>query len=277
MSRSPETPVAHGRARDLPAALWQAALSAEHRLLLMDYDGTLTPLRVDPQEARPLPGTTRLLERIADGGRTGTAVISGRPLADLERLLDVRGLTLVGEHGWESRTPGKETIRHPVPAAAAARLRDLAAAGRTTRWGEWLEVKRASLVLHTRGMPAHEAVLAVATFQTLWGAGDAGLRLQTIDGGLELRATGHDKGTAVQELVMTSPAGSWLLYLGDDRSDEDGFRAIEGRGVGIRVGTDHRWSNARHRIDGPEEVVELLRQWVETVETAPDDIGRRGA
>jgi trehalose 6-phosphate synthase/trehalose 6-phosphate phosphatase len=269
--------VAHGRARDLPAALWQAALSAEHRLLLMDYDGTLTPFRIDRQEARPLPGTTGLLERIAGGGRTGTAVISGRPLADLERLLDVRGLTLVGEHGWERRTPGEETIRHAVPAEAAARLRDLAEAGRSTRWGEWLEVKRASLVLHTRGMPVHEAVLAVATFETLWGAADAGLRLQPIDGGLEVRATGHDKGTAVQELLKRSPAGSWLLYIGDDRSDEDGFRAIEGRGVGIRVGTDDRWSNARHQVDGPEEVVEFLRQWVETVETAPDDLGRCGA
>lgn len=270
MSRSPEGPRASGRAEDLPEALWAAARDAEHRLLLMDYDGTLAPFRLDPLEAHPVEGAAALLELIVAGAGTQVAVISGRPVAQLRRLLDVGGITLVGEHGWEICDPGTGLVRHPLPPAVAASLLRVAAAARREPWGERLEEKRTSLVLHTRGMPEEEASRAAGSFGDLCLAEKppAGLSLQPIDGGVELRATDRDKGSAVKDLLSIFPPGVFSVYLGDEWTDEDAFRALAGRGAGIRVGLAERVSHAPHRLAGPEEVVAFLRRWVESVETA---------
>lgn len=276
MSRSPEGPEAPGRVEDLAEALWAEARDAEHRLLLMDYDGTLAPFHVDPLEAHPVPGAAPLLERITAAG-TRVAVISGRPVAQLRRLLEVGGITLVGEHGWEIWDPGTGLSRHPLPPSVAGSLARVAAAARREPWGERLEEKRTSLVLHTRGMPEEAASRAAGSFGDLWLAEKppAGLSLQPIDGGMELRATDRDKGSAVRDILSTCPPGVFSIYLGDEWTDEDAFRALAGRGAGIRVGLAERDSHAQHRLAGPEEVIAFLRRWVVSVETArPAATGR---
>jgi trehalose-phosphatase len=229
----------------------------------MDYDGTLAPFHLDPLEAVPVAGAAPLLERIAAAG-TRIAVISGRPVDQLRRLLDVGGITFVGEHGWEIWAPGTGLTRHPLPEAVAASLVRVGVAARREPWGGRLEEKRTSLVLHTRGMPEEEASRAAGSFGDLWlAAGSpAGLSLQPIDGGVELRATDRDKGSAVRDILSSLPAGVFALYLGDEWTDEDGFRALAGRGSGIRVGLAERPSHAQHRLAGPEDVVAFLDRWV---------------
>jgi trehalose 6-phosphate phosphatase len=264
---------------DLPGALWAEAREAEHRLLLMDYDGTLATFQIDPLEARPIAGAAALLERIVASAGTRVAVISGRPTAQLRRLLDVGGLTFVGEHGWEIWDPGTGLARHPLPPSVADSLVRVSAAARRERWGERLEEKRTSLVLHTRGMPEEEASRVARSFGDLCLAEklECGLSLQPIDGGVELRATERDKGSAVRDILSTLPPGVFSIYLGDERTDEDAFRALAGRGLGIRVGLAERPSHAQHRLAGPEEVIEFLRRWVAEVEAARPAVTRNSS
>jgi trehalose 6-phosphate phosphatase len=252
----------------VPAALWSRAAAVPHRLLLLDYDGTLAPFRVRRDEARPLPGIARLVGRIAARGGTTVAVISGRPLAQLIGLVGLLPVVLVGEHGWESRLPDGRIERHALPDAIAARLEQAAGEAVAADLGGRVETKRGALVLHTRGLAATQAEEVVREGRRVWepAAGYGGLRLDVIDGGLELRARSRDKGTAVRDLVAAAPAGALVVYLGDDVTDEDAFReAGRGGGFGIRVGTEDRRSLASGRLPSVEAVETFLERWLEIV------------
>ncbi len=112
-----------GSALHLPSRFWEQARGSSHRLLVLDYDGTLAPFRVARDEAWPLPRTVAHLEAIAATRGTGVAVISGRPLDELIRFLGTLPILLVGEHGWEMRCPDGRTAQHPLPAGAGDSLR----------------------------------------------------------------------------------------------------------------------------------------------------------
>jgi len=251
----------------VPQALWSELASAPHRLLLLDYDGTLAPFRADRREAVPLPEALRLVTLIAERPSTTVAIVSGRPILELDPLLGEAGrrLMVVGEHGWELRPPGGPILQHPLPVEAWLGLDRAAQAAAARGWEELLESKRTAVMLHTRGLHDREAA---AWFERecreLWGAdaAAAGLRLSEVDGGVELRVPGRDKGTAVREILLSSPAGAYPVYLGDDATDEDAFEAVRERGLGIRVGPEERPSRAAGRIVSCEEVPLFLVEWL---------------
>src|SRR3990172_4063071 len=82
---------------------------AESVFCFLDYDGTLAPLAPTPDQALPLPGIARLLQELTEMPGAYVAVVSGRPIADVRRLLDVPGVYYVGLHGLEVSLPGGET------------------------------------------------------------------------------------------------------------------------------------------------------------------------
>ncbi|HKQ62118.1 MAG TPA: trehalose-phosphatase, partial [Candidatus Polarisedimenticolaceae bacterium] len=107
----------------VPQRLWERAAAARHRLLMLDYDGTLAPFRIDRDQAHPLPAALAALEAIAAvPGGTQLAIVSGRPVRALEQLLGPLRATLVGEHGWEMRVPGEERVEQPLPSGAGETL-----------------------------------------------------------------------------------------------------------------------------------------------------------
>jgi trehalose-phosphatase len=154
-------------------------------------------------------------------------------------------------------------VVHAVPLAAARALAEAAAAAESRLRAGTVERKRTSVVLHTRGLDPIAAQVATTACVTLWGAytGHHGLRLDRIDGGIELRARGRDKGDAVRRLLASTPPQTLPVYLGDDPTDEDAFRAVIGRGVAIRVGSAEQPSAARLRLDSTDEVVTFLGEW----------------
>ncbi|HTM58394.1 MAG TPA: trehalose-phosphatase, partial [Candidatus Udaeobacter sp.] len=91
-------------------------------------------------------------------------------------------------------------------------------------------------------------------------AGEGTLRLDRTDGGLELRALGHDKGSAAASLIGACPSRTIAVFVGDDRSDEDAFEVVSSGGFGVRVGA-HRASRATLRLE-PERLSEFLDQWL---------------
>lgn len=249
----------------IPSGFWELASAAPRRYLMLDYDGTLAPFRVDRDEAVPLPAALARLRAIAVAGGTSIAIVSGRPVHEIEILIGPFPATLVGEHGWEQRKPTSEVVRHPVPERVAGALKRAASTAREHGLGGNLECKRASIVLHTRAFSPSEAESLERKAGELWCdmCYVPGLRLTRIGCGLELRASSYDKGTAVRELLAQSPQGTFPVYLGDDQTDEDAFREVLAGGFGIRIGPSERVSYARGRLASWSDVTGFLDRWLE--------------
>lgn len=245
-------------------AFFRRLRSAGERLLMLDYDGTLAPFREERDAAVPHPGVRPLLARLVGAGHTRVVVVSGRALDDLRPLLAVDPEPeMWGNHGWERRRPGGEVERADPGPRARRGLRDGLEAARSGAPPGAVEVKPASVAVHVRGLGDREASALLETVRTAWTAlvRGAGLELHDFDGGVELRVPGRDKGTAVDAILEGSAEGAAAAYLGDDRTDEDAFRALRGRGLSVLVGDRPRETAADLWIRPPDELLAFLERW----------------
>lgn len=230
-------------------------LNLAETALFLDLDGTLAPIAARPQDVGPDPRRTGLLERLsrALGGRL--AVVSGRTLADVDRILESRVTAVAAVHGLLRREPDGSlhtTPPHPALLEVGRRLRAFAARNP----GLIVEDKGLSLALHYRLAPAHgQAVRACAEALVR----ETGLQLQHGDMVEELRTPGPTKGDSVASFLGLQPfAGARPVFLGDDATDEHGFEAVQARGgMGVLVGPP-RATAARFRIAGVEEALAWL-------------------
>ena len=248
----------------VPPTLWRMVALARHRLLMLDYDGTLAPFRVQRMEARPSPRTLELLQRVSQSSHTAVAIVSGRPLAEVEALLPGLEVVLVGEHGWEQRRLGGDVIRRSlshdvVPVLAAAQQ-----AAEDSGFGDLIERKRTAVVLHTRGLSEPIAHDVIGRCERAWSglARSSAVALDAIQGGLELRARARNKGTVVLSLLSQAPAGTLGVFVGDDVTDEDAFEAIQDQGFGVRVGADDAPTVAQGRLDSCDSMPDFLEEWL---------------
>ena len=239
------------------------AVASGPSLLALDYDGTLAPFRNERSEARMPDELRDLLAALAGCEATRVAIVSGRPIAELEALIDLDPLPeLFGVHGWERRLPDGRRADHAPPPRAAAVLE-----AEWQRLGELAEERRerksASIALHVRGLEAAGGAALIAGVEPRWRdlAAQHGLDLRRFDGGIELRCAGRSKGDVLRELLAELPEGAPAAYLGDDETDEDAFRAIAGSGLGLLVAEQPRETAAAHVI-APSAVAALLREWL---------------
>ncbi len=129
--------------------------------------------------------------------------------------------------------------------------------------GDRLEVKPASVAVHWRGLSPEQQHRVKTSAEALWRpiARREGLALQAFDGGLELRAPGRDKGTAVRAILNDSPMDALAVYLGDDVTDEDAFAALPSSGYGILVRSELRTTRASAWLKPPEQLLAFLKRW----------------
>ncbi len=238
--------------------------AAGRRALLLDYDGTLAPFRVERDQAVPYPGVREALRAIIEARGTRVVVISGRAARELPPLLGLeRPPEIWGTHGWERLMPdGTYEVASLAPEATSGL--DAAWAGIVSRgWTEHAERKPASLALHWRGLPSDVAQAMRAETGTSWPqlAQGGGLVATPFDGGVELRAPGHNKGIAVATLLAELGAGTAVAYLGDDLTDEDAFQALKGKGLGALVRSEWRETAADVWLRPPDELLAFLWQW----------------
>lgn len=241
-------------------------------LVALDFDGTLAPTVDDPDAARAIPATRTAIVALAELPATRVAVVSGRAIASLERVAQLPSdILLVGSHGAELRIDGEES----GPGLSTEELDLLgrlyaAVASIAARYpGVRIEEKPAGCGLHTRMTSPEGAAAAraeaLAVVRSLGDGSDGG------DGGgsdgavgigerygkdiLEFTVRTADKGTALQ-VLRDRTAASALLFVGDDVTDEDGFAALTGDDLGVKVGPGD--TAATQRVDDPEAVAELL-------------------
>jgi trehalose 6-phosphate phosphatase len=246
------------QAEAIAETLWRRLAEAPHRLLAFDFDGTLAPYASDPRDARALPDSLDRLARLAARDRTTVAVVSGRTIASLERVVPIDRVHLVGEHGWEERPAGGAMRHHPLPPQAASTLERILDAVTRAGTKAMVERKRTGVAIHTRALGEPDRAAAVEQFESICRrlAEGAELRLDVLDGGAEIHAMGRDKGTAVRGLLAPLPAGTVPVYVGDDVTDEPAFATAQERGFGFKVGSSS--TCARHALAGPEQVAVLL-------------------
>lgn len=241
------------------------AARAPERLLMLDYDGTLSPYRARRDEAVPYTGIREVLEASLAGARCRTVIVSGRSIADLLPLLGIGGaIEIWGCHGWERMRAGGPIEPPDLPPSVLAGLREAAAWAASKGWRERIETKPACVALHWRGLDHAERVSLESKIREAWETiGEAaGLGLHEFNGGLELRPPGMDKGRVVRTILSESGDAA-AAYLGDDFTDEDAFEAIRGRGLGVLVSPRSRATKADIRINPPDELLEFLHRWVE--------------
>lgn len=234
-------------------------------LLLLDFDGTLTPIVSSPRAARLAPATQQALETLAERPGTGLAIVSGRDLADLRERAPVSGAIHAGCHGLSVAGRGIE-FSHPDALACRELLRE--AARELTGVlaplpGVEVEPKELGVAVHYRR--ARPSDLTEVFFQVERVREQHQDRLVT------------RPGKKVVELVPDVPwnkgeCALWLrdqwaqrtsrepmtVYLGDDLSDEDAFHALRGKGLTVRVGSGPRSSAAARWVTDTQAVQRFL-------------------
>lgn len=227
--------------------------------LFLDFDGTLVELAPTPDGIHPDPALAAILERVGTALDSALAVISGRRIEEIDHWLGASVKAVAGAHGIERRGADGR-IATAICAAGeetrAARERFRALADARSDEGVLFEDKGDCLALHYRRAPERrdECVTTANEF--------AGPALEVLEGSMvvELRPRGAHKGAAVAAFMRDPPfAGRRPVFAGDDRTDEDGFRAVnEMGGLSILVGPE-RETNAHARLAGVRDMLAWLR------------------
>jgi trehalose 6-phosphate phosphatase len=228
--------------------------------LFLDVDGTLLEIAATPAAVRvpaALRNTLHLAAKREDGA---LALISGRTIAELDRLFDPHVFPAAGQHGVEIRDP-QGNVTHPViDASQLDEARDVLGELVTHYKGLLLEDKGSALALHFRQAPQHERAVMVV----MVGLADQ-LREKFVlrDGKcvLELTPRGYSKRGAIEAFMREPPfAGRTPVFIGDDVTDEDGFEAVNALGgYSVRVG-DLAATAAKFRFSSVSTVIAWLRE-----------------
>lgn len=249
--------------------------NAQSALLLLDYDGTLAPFRVDRFKARPYAGIPELITRILDSGsgtlKTRIAFITGRPAAEIAPLLGIDlPIEVWGLHGAERlHADGRRELQEAAP-ATRERLDELREQLRRDSFGGLFENKPNAVVMHWRGIPLDKAGQIEQKTRELFEplTNLDGLSLLEFQSGLELRV-GRNKGGAVEAILSEEKCGEAspcpVAFLGDDVTDEEGFYTVNrarGPHMSVLVRRQHRPTAADVWLTPPGELRQFLRRWV---------------
>jgi trehalose-phosphatase len=248
------------------ARFWAAVAGAAKSLLMLDYDGTLSPFVVQRDRAVPYPGVREMLRKIIVSGRTRVVVVSGRSAGDLVPLLGLDPLPEIwGSHGGERMMPDGS---HHLQPLGEDQLRGLRKADRVIEdmsLPQHFEIKPLGRAFHWRGLSEEAIRRAGQLVSGQWRpiAETCGLELRSFDGGMELRVPGVDKGRAVKRLQEEMDQGAPAAYLGDDLTDEDAFQALDQHGLSVMVRSAYRSTAAQLWLKPPEELTGFLQHWLD--------------
>jgi trehalose 6-phosphate synthase/phosphatase len=254
---------AAGRPPLLDVDVLQSAYArAGRRLLLLDYDGTLVGFARRPSDAVPSPRLTEILRQLASDDANVVAIVSGRSSWDLERWFgSIPRLWLAAEHGSMMRSPDASNWDAPRNGKSSQwKQRVLAILEHFTDRtpGSLIEEKEHALVWHYRGVhPEFGDWLANELVATLEPAlADTELIAQRGNKIVEVKPGWANKGDVLARLQHVCPDPDFLLFAGDDRTDEDLFTRLPDTAWSIHVGDTP--SAARFRVPDPARVQELL-------------------
>jgi trehalose 6-phosphate synthase/phosphatase len=244
------------------ARLGKDYLTAERRLLLLDYDGTLVDFAARPDQVHPSPDLLALIQHLASEPGNTVVIVSGRDRGTLEAAFAWVPVALAAEHGcflkefsqdWETAGDIRQEWKPPI--------RDIMQAHAVTLPGAFVEEKTASLVWHYRQAPAQAARKAAHRLAAHLSGAARAANLQVMHGHkiVEVRVPDIDKGQAARHWLARGP-WDFVLAAGDDTTDEDMFAALPPEAHSIKVGRGH--TMARHRLQNPAALQQLLTRYL---------------
>lgn len=201
--------------------------------LLLDLDGTLVDIAPTPEAVVVAPGLADTLSALRGHLDDAVAIVTGRPIETVDRLLDRAPWAVAGEHGGAIRRQPDAAIERPDLPGAPADWVDAATALADANPGALLERKARGFALHYRNAPSAGPLFGDALRAMLDD------RFDLLAGHMvwEVRPRGADKGIAVERLMQHPPFARRLpVFIGDDVTDEDGMRVARRMGgAGLRV------------------------------------------
>jgi trehalose 6-phosphate phosphatase len=254
---------------ELPSALdrWEEIarrLQSRRVTAFLDYDGTLTPIVDRPEHALLSEDMRRTVGALAD--RCPVAIISGRDRADVQRLVQIDTIVYAGSHGFDIVGPQGMQTRYehgtdfvPILDRTEQELRQRLAAVK----GVLVEHKKFCIAIHVRGLDqADEGAVEAIVDDVLAGHPELrkgyGKKVFELQPGLDWHK-GHAVRWVLHALGLDGP-DVLPLYIGDDRTDENAFKALRERGIGIVVAESSRPTWASYLLKNPGEVHLFLRQ-----------------
>lgn len=209
--------------------------------LFLDIDGTLLDIAPTPGEVVVPDGLGRALQQVRDLLGGALALISGRAIADIDRLFAPLRLAAAGKHGAELRPDPAASVLTSEATPIDRAVGDAAAAIAREHPGVILEDKRTAIALHYRRTPQSGGELE-AKLRALLGSGGNDLCLQPGRMVWEIKSCRCSKATAVRALMERLPfSGRRPVFVGDDASDEDGFVEVERHGgLALAVAGEYR-------------------------------------
>jgi len=249
----------------IPSALEhvQEIAGRSHRVaVFLDYDGTLTPIVCQPENAWLSDSMRQALRELAVRARV--AILSGRDLDDVRRRVDIDSIVYGGSHGFDIAGPGglrRQMATEFLPGLDVVE-KELHQ-GLDGIPGARVERKRFSVAAHYRNVDENDVP------KVEQAVGEVAMRnreLRRINGKKVyelLPAIDWDKGKAMLwllEMLGLKRENVRPIYIGDDRTDEDAFRALQQSGIGILVSEQSQPTAARYALKDPHEVEDFLRE-----------------
>ncbi|WP_104924942.1 trehalose-phosphatase [Rahnella sikkimica] len=236
------------------------ALSGGKTAFFFDVDGTLAEICAGPDDVT-LPAAVRdNLKALAAATSGAVALVSGRPVEQLDQLTAPLKLPAAGVHGAELRDFADNLHRVTLPEDVARALQYQLEQGMAGMPGTLLEAKGMAFALHYRQAPAfQQQVLQLAESAV---AAYPELMLQRGKCVVEIKPRGNDKGSAITTFMQQAPfSGRIPVFVGDDLTDEKGFQVVNAmKGISVKVGGG--FSHARYRLAQVSDV----HQWLESLQ-----------
>jgi trehalose 6-phosphate phosphatase len=236
-------------------------INLKHHAILLDVDGTLLDIAPTPGAVTVPVSLRHALARIAEHAGGALALVSGRPVHELDEIFVPLRLPAIGGHGAEIR-PSIDGATHQSRAAPLdPKLKEQLKQIARNHPGVTIEDKGYSVALHYRSQPRAEARLRQAVGLSCQSQPPRSVELLAGKAVIEVKTAGFNKGTAVRELMSTPPfAGRIPIFIGDDVTDEHAFAVMpEYNGVAIAVGRKRPGIAAR--FQSPAEV----RDWLDRI------------
>jgi trehalose-phosphatase len=248
-------------------------LKGKHLFLFLDYDGTLAPLMARPAEAVLSEETRVVLQQLSREQNLLLAVVSGRKLDDVKRKVGIDRIIYSGNHGLELSsprvkfeglaTPGYRTILKKIKAELERTLAGIRGAA--------VEDKDITLSLHYRTVVPGDIAQVKTLFHEATILYLVRNKIKIKEQNMDLEVwppVNWDKGKIVNWLLTrqelsADPDSMFPVYVGDDRTDEDAFKALKFRGVTVFVRGRPGESAAEYYLNDQKEVTELLRRMLE--------------
>lgn len=241
----------------------------KHILLLLDYDGTIVPIARRPEQALIPPRSKKLLQQLSKNRNCEVMIVSGRTIADVKRMAGLRNIIYSGNHGLEVEGP-KIKFKSFIPARYKKILKKIKSQLQedlSSIPGAWVEDKGATLSVHYRLVPSKKIPAVKTIFQENTIVDRLRKDIKTKSGKMVLEIkppVAWDKGKIVlwllaRQAFLSEDQKLLPVYVGDDVTDEDAFRALQNKGLTICVGQS-KDTLAQYYLNNSQEVFKFLQE-----------------